>query len=48
MDWIADLLVTVFGVIACAVFFVVCVVVSMLPVLIPCATIAFVVIKVLG
>lgn len=48
MDWIADLLITVFGVIACAVLFVVCLAVSMLPVLIPCATVAFVVIKVLG
>lgn len=48
MDLIADLLVTVFGVIACAVFFVVCLAVSMLPVLIPCATVAFVAIKLLG
>lgn len=48
MDWISDLLITVLCVMACAMFFVVCVAVSMLPILIPCATIAFVVIRVLG
>lgn len=48
MDWISDIFITVLGVIVCAAFFIVYLAVSMLPILIPCATIAFVAIKVLG